>query len=74
MINKNFQNFIIEKKRHTLILSLNLSPINAITALKIGLIDEINSKNKELDFAIKIADSIAKGSTKSSAFAKKSNK
>ena len=63
MIYKNFQNFIIEKKKHNLILSLNLSPINAITALKIGLIDEINPKNKELDFAIKIADSIAKRST-----------
>jgi len=46
-------------------------PINATTALKIGLIDEITPKNKELDLAIKIAESIAKGSPLSTAFAKK---
>ncbi|MBY9006082.1 MAG: enoyl-CoA hydratase/isomerase family protein [Candidatus Lokiarchaeota archaeon] len=46
-------------------------PMNAITALKVGLVDEITPKNKELDLAIKIAESIAKGSPRSTAFAKR---
>ncbi|MFW9995776.1 MAG: enoyl-CoA hydratase/isomerase family protein [Candidatus Odinarchaeota archaeon] len=53
-------------------LVLTGEPMDAQEALRVGLIDEVTPVDGELERAIEIAESIAKGAPRSSAFAKQS--